>query len=78
MASGIYLNLRQWLHLKQWRTLKEVCDATKLSRTTIWRKVNNGTFPAPFKASSKRIVWNDKEVEDWQEKQAAKVRRQII
>lgn len=29
-------------------SMKQVCDLTSLSRATIYRKVDDGTFPAPI------------------------------
>lgn len=45
----------------------EVCRRTKLSRTTIWRRVNDGTFPKPFPLiDGGRVVgWDERDIEAW-------------
>ncbi len=52
--------------------LKLVCEATNLSKTTVWRKQRDGEFPQPIKISANRVVWDQGEVEKWQEAQMAK------
>ncbi len=48
--------------------LKEVQVRTGgSSRTTIWRDVRAGRFPAPVKVGRNRIGWLESEIEDWQE-----------
>ncbi len=37
------------------------------SRTTIWRDVRAGRFPAPVKVGRNRIGWLESEIEEWQE-----------
>ena len=48
-----------------WR-YPRVHQETGLSRTTIWRKVKDGTFPAPVKVTSHNIGWLASEVAAWQ------------
>ena len=48
--------------------LKEVITRTGgKSRTTLWRDVRAGRFPAPVKVGPNRIGWLESEIEDWQE-----------
>ncbi|MFB3111810.1 MAG: helix-turn-helix transcriptional regulator [Gemmatimonadales bacterium] len=48
--------------------LKEVQFRTGgKSRTTLWRDVRAGRFPAPVKVGPNRIGWLESEIEDWQE-----------
>lgn len=35
------------------------------SAATLWRKVKNGTFPAPVKLSTKITAWKIEDVQDW-------------
>lgn len=37
--------------------LREVINATSLSRSTILRKIANQTFPAPVRVTQSRIAW---------------------
>ena len=45
----------------------EVMARTGLSRTTIWRKVKAGSFPAPLVLSENSIGWTAQSIEDWLE-----------
>ena len=47
--------------------LKEVVARTGKSRTTLWRDVRAGRFPAPVKVGRNRIGWLESEITDWQE-----------
>jgi prophage regulatory protein len=44
---------------------REVARITGLSRTTIWRGVNAGTFPRPVRITSSTIGWCQTDVADW-------------
>ena len=46
----------------------EVVRATGLSKTTIWRRVRGGDFPAPVKLGSlatRSIGWREDDAESW-------------
>jgi prophage regulatory protein len=45
--------------------LKTVLARTGLSRSTIYRKIAEGTFPAQFKISSNGTGWHESEVSRW-------------
>ena len=45
--------------------LPEVEAATGLSRTTIWRKEQAGTFPKRRRLASSLVAWRSDEVETW-------------
>jgi prophage regulatory protein len=38
---------------------------TGLSRTSLWRRVKDGTFPAPIRLGPNRVAWNMDEVRAW-------------
>jgi len=40
-------------------------QATGLSRTTIWRKERDGSFPARRKLSTNTVGWLRSEIEEW-------------
>ena len=44
---------------------KEVVRRTGLSRTTIWRQVRVGAFPAPLELTENTIGWDEDEVSIW-------------
>ena len=46
-------------------TERDVSDRTTLARATIWRKVKDGSFPAPVKISDNRVAWYEHEINDW-------------
>ena len=46
---------------------KEVQQELGISRTTIWRLVKAGVFPAPLRITSKTIAWRKSDIEAWQE-----------
>ena len=46
----------------------EVVRITGLSKTTIWRRVKSGDFPAPVKLGSlatRSVGWREDEVKNW-------------
>jgi prophage regulatory protein len=38
---------------------------TGLSRMTIWRRVREGRFPAPFKLSDNAVGWLESDIDAW-------------
>jgi prophage regulatory protein len=45
--------------------MPEVTRVTGLSKSTIKRRVSDGTFPKPMHLSPRRIGWPAREVKDW-------------
>ena len=45
--------------------IKEVCELTSLSKTTIYRRINDGSFPKPISLGPQRIAFVEKEVIGW-------------
>ncbi|MEC7369603.1 MAG: AlpA family transcriptional regulator [Pseudomonadota bacterium] len=45
--------------------LPQVIAATGLSRSTIYKKVSESSFPRPFKLGERAIGWRQSDVEDW-------------
>lgn len=46
--------------------LKELCRLTGLSRTTIWRRMKDGSgFPQSFRVSVNAVGWKLSEVTGW-------------
>jgi prophage regulatory protein len=43
----------------------EVKKRTQLSRVQRWRRVRNGTFPAPVQLGPNSIGWYEDEIESW-------------
>jgi prophage regulatory protein len=44
---------------------KDVRQRVALSRTTIWRQVQAGTFPRPVRVGECAIAWIESEVDAW-------------
>jgi prophage regulatory protein len=45
--------------------LKSVLNRTGLSRSTLYRKIGRGTFPAQVRISDRCIGWRESDVEQW-------------
>jgi prophage regulatory protein len=45
--------------------LPEVLIKTGLSRTHVYRLIQNANFPAPHKLSERVSVWNEAEIDAW-------------
>ena len=43
-------------------TRREVERRTGLSRSTIYRKMRDGTFPVPLKVSERAVRWREREI----------------
>ena len=46
-------------------TYREVEQLTGLSHSTIFRKVRDGTFPAPVKVGKRALRWRESDVRAW-------------
>ncbi|WP_084276818.1 AlpA family transcriptional regulator [Novosphingobium sp. B1] len=47
-------------------TCQEVMQLTGIrSRTTIWRRIQRGAFPAPLDFGSGRLRWKSIDISDW-------------
>ncbi|MCG3766081.1 AlpA family transcriptional regulator [Vibrio cincinnatiensis] len=47
--------------------LKEVMEKTALSRSAIYRKMNDGEFPESVSLGERAIAWVESEVDEWME-----------
>lgn len=45
--------------------LREVCRRTGKSRSSIYRDIAAGTFPAPVKLGERASAWDSREVDTW-------------
>jgi len=52
---------------------KQLASIIPFSRTTLWRKVKDGEFPAPVHLSARVTAWKVELIRDWIEKQSAAV-----
>ena len=44
---------------------REVSDRTGLSRTTIYRRIAEGTFPGPVAIGAHAVAWRESELDRW-------------
>ena len=44
---------------------RDVVTRVGLHRSTIWKKVRAGTFPAPIQLAENKIGWPETEISDW-------------
>lgn len=54
--------------------LPSVKNRTGLSRSTIYLRIANKTFPAPISLGGRAVGWIEKEIEIWLENQIKKSR----
>ena len=45
--------------------LKEVIELTGLSRSTIYKYIDEGLFPRSVPLGGRAVAWVDQEVQDW-------------
>ncbi|ENM3809241.1 transcriptional regulator [Vibrio cholerae] len=45
--------------------LKEVMEKTALSRSAIYRKMNDGEFPKSVNLGDMAVAWVESEVDEW-------------
>lgn len=45
--------------------LPAVIEATGLSRSTIYEKIKDGTFPRPVNLSTRAVAWPESAIAEW-------------
>jgi len=55
--------------LRQWQVLACI----PFSKSTLWRRIQNGTFPQPIKLSERVTVWRVEAIRDWIDAQSLPV-----
>ncbi len=48
-------------------TRAEIEARYRLSRSTIYRKMRDGTFPLPLKIGARAVRWSEAEITEWVE-----------
>ncbi|MEZ8237520.1 AlpA family transcriptional regulator [Vibrio cyclitrophicus] len=51
--------------------LKEVIEKTALSRSAIYRKMDEGDFPVSVSLGDRAVAWVEEEVNNWMEMRLA-------
>ena len=60
------------LFMSSFLSLERVQARTTLSRSTVYRKIAEGTFPRQILIGSRRVAWSEKAIEDWMTEQQVK------
>lgn len=58
--------------------LPAVIERTALSRSSIYRLVQLGRFPAPVKLSERASAWRESDIKQWLESRQTKDRAAVI
>lgn len=58
--------------------LPEVIGMTGLSRSAIYRRIANGTFPSQIHLGSRTSAWSQREVAAWVDQQLAAHGREVV
>ena len=56
---------------------KQVQVRTGLSRSTIYQRVSDGTFPKPISLGARAVGWIDSEISDWLNGQIEQSRKTV-
>lgn len=56
--------------------LPDVKSRTGLSRSTIYLRVNEGSFPKPISLGGRAVGWIESEIQDWVNKQIEQSRQE--
>lgn len=48
--------------------LTQVTQATGLGRSTVYRRISEGTFPAPLRLSAGCVRWDEDDLANWKAK----------
>lgn len=51
--------------------LPEVLNITALSRSSVYRLIEAGSFPSSIQLSARSVAWVDEEVQSWVEQRVA-------
>ena len=57
--------------LPQILRVPQVLEATGIGRSTLWRRVKDGSFPRPVRLGPQSVGWRRSDVADWIETRPA-------
>jgi prophage regulatory protein len=52
-------------HANAFLRLSEVCDLVAVSRSTIYKRISNGSFPCPVRILQRSVRWRFEDVANW-------------
>mgnify|MGYP003343028168 CR=1 FL=1 len=55
--------------------LKELVEHLKISRSSIYESIKNGTFPKPIRLGKRSVAWSQHQIEDWLAKRRGQIGR---
>ncbi len=58
--------------------LPEVMARTGLSRSTIYLRISQGTFPKPVNLGARAVGWIEEEIQEWLQQQIEASRRESV
>lgn len=64
--------------LRRFLRRQQVQDATGLGKSTLWKKIAEGTFPKPIKVSAGVYVWPEDVIAAWQAERVAEAEAREI
>ena len=64
-------DIRIGVRLSPFYTLEEVKDITTLSRSNLFKMIEDGKFPRQIKIADRRIAWSKSDVNNWIDKTMA-------
>ena len=56
--------------------LPDVLERVALSKSTLWRLINDGDFPEPIKLGPRATGWLEEEVDEWIRSRSRAVNRE--
>jgi len=61
-------------------TKKELCELLNVSPQTLYRWVDNGTFPAPVngRGRGRKLIWGEQQIEEWVNRQSAPIQSPTV
>lgn len=55
--------------IKKLLKIRDVIERTTCSRSAIYEKMKNGTFPKQIKLGERAVAWNECDIDAWIEQQ---------
>mgnify|MGYP006284907555 CR=1 FL=1 len=52
----------------QFIKLPDVMGITRLSKSSIYRAMRDGTFPSAIHISKRSVAWNDSDIQQWMQR----------
>ncbi len=75
MVSPVHGRLKMCIDHHRLLRLPEVLRMTGLSRSTLYRLIGEGRFPAPVRIGPRAVAWRERDVLEWQETRPVVSRR---